>query len=251
MRSVSIAHIDTSRRNAIRLGASVLALAAGLAAVTAITQPANAAGEFWVLPAAELDPRTDSTYEVAVFAGGCFWGVQAVYQFTEGVISSVSGYSGGSAEDAEYYAVGSGTTGHAEAVEIVYDPQVISYAELLRIFFSVVHDPTQLDRQGPDWGPQYRSHIYYTSEEQREVAEAYIAQLGEAEIWADPIVTRLDPLDAFYPAEDYHQDYLLLHPESAYIQINDLPKLRNFSELFPEHFRSDPATVAETNPDLV
>ncbi|MCW5696880.1 MAG: peptide-methionine (S)-S-oxide reductase MsrA [Bauldia sp.] len=251
MPSTSIAATSNRRRNAFRLGGSVLVLAAGIAAVTAVSPPAEAAGEFWILPAAEYDPPTESTYEVAILAGGCFWGVQAVYQFTEGVISAVSGYSGGSAEDAEYYAVGSGRTGHAEAVEVVYDPQVISYAEILRIFFSVVHDPTQLDRQGPDFGPQYRSHIYFTTDEQREVAEAYIAQLGEAEIWADPIVTRLDPLEAFYPAEDYHQDYLLLHPGSAYIQIHDMPKLANFSRLFPEHFRSDPATVAETHPDLV
>ncbi|MCC6735361.1 MAG: peptide-methionine (S)-S-oxide reductase MsrA [Bauldia sp.] len=235
-----------------RAGGAVLitlALAAGLAALR--SAPAMAEGEYFPAPVAAYDPPVASTEETIVLAGGCFWGVQAVYQRINGVSSAVSGYAGGAAETAQYYTVGTGTTGHAEAVEIVYDPTVISVGEILRIFFSVVHDPTQLDRQGPDWGPQYRSHIYTTTAEQAEVAAQYIAQLDAAGIYSAPIVTRLDPLPAFYPAEGYHQDYLLLHPNQPYIVINDIPKVENAYAYFTQYWRDPPITVAETRPDLI
>ncbi len=207
--------------------------------------------EYWVLPRAELDPTTNSTHEVIVLAGGCFWGVQAVYQYINGVESAISGYSGGSAATANYRTVGTGSTGHAEVVEVIYNPQIISTGEILRIFFSVAHDPTQLDRQNADIGSDYRSHIYYTTADQREVAEAYIAQLEAANIYEAPIVTRLDVLAAFYPAEGYHQDYLQRNPGSPYIQYWDLPKLANAQNLFGEYWRNSPVTVAATRPDLL
>jgi peptide-methionine (S)-S-oxide reductase len=226
-----------------------LALAAGVFALR--SGPALAAGDYFPAPRAAYDPATTSTQETIVLAGGCFWGVQAVYQRINGVESAVSGYAGGAAQTATYSQIGTGTTGHAEVVEIVYNPQIISAGEILRIFFTVVHDPTQLDRQGPDWGPHYRSHIYTTTGLQAEVAAQYIAQLGAAGVYADPIVTRLDPLPAFYPAEGYHQDYLLLHPNQPYIVIHDIPKLENTYTYFSEHWRDPPITVAETRPELV
>jgi peptide-methionine (S)-S-oxide reductase len=185
------------------------------------------------------------TPQVAVLAGGCFWGVQGVYQHTKGVLKAVSGYSGGEAGTAHYEMVGSGRTGHAEAVEVTFDPSQISYGEILRIFFSVAHDPTQLDRQGPDWGPQYRSHIFTTSAEQKQVVDAYIAQLDGAKVYRKKIVTRVDPLKAFYPAEAYHQDYMTLHPDQPYILFNDLPKVSNLKRLFPASFRDKPVLLAD------
>jgi peptide-methionine (S)-S-oxide reductase len=183
--------------------------------------------------------------ETAVLAGGCFWGVQAIYQHMDGVQIAVSGYSGGSAETAHYQLVGRGNTGHAEAVEIRYDPEVVSFGEILHVFFSVAHNPTQLNFQGPDRGPQYRSAIFYTSEEQQAVAEAYIAQLEETGIYQRPIVTEVAPLTAFYPAEDYHQDYLVNNPNQPYIVYNDLPKLVNFQRMLPQYWRDEAITVAE------
>lgn len=161
----------------------------------------------------------------AVFAGGCFWGVDAVFKHVKGVTSATSGYSGGSATTATYMLVGSGLTGHAEAVEVKYDPSKVSYGQLLRVFFSVAHDPTQLNRQGPDLGTQYRSAIFFATPEQERVAKAYIAQLDAAKTFSKPIVTEVAPLKAFYPAEDYHQNYLALHPDQPYIVYNDMPKL--------------------------
>ena len=231
--------------------AGVLALATAAAAMVFLGGPAAGQGEFFVAPHATLDPATTSTRETVVLAGGCFWGIQGIYQRINGVESAVSGYSGGAANTAEYYTVGTGTTGHAESVEVVYNPQIISYAEILRIFFSVAHDPTQLNYQGPDHGTQYRSHIYYTTDEQRQVTEAYIAQLDAAHIYPAPIVTRVDPLEAFYPAEGYHQDYLINTPNSAYIVYWDMPKLANAERLFPEYWRDTPITVASTRPDLI
>ncbi len=199
------------------------------------------------LPAAAVDvPKTGAAgSQVAVLAGGCFWGVQGVFQHTKGVQKAVSGYAGGEAGTAHYEMVGSGRTGHAEAVEITYDPKQISYGEILRIFFSVAHDPTQLDRQGPDWGSQYRSHIYASTAEQEQAAKAYIAQLNGAKVFHDKIVTRVDPLKKFYPAEGYHQDYLTLHPDQPYILFNDLPKVANLARMFPDAFRDKPALVAD------
>lgn len=202
------------------------------------------------LPAPAMDAPTSAAGgpQVAVLAGGCFWGVQGVFQHTKGVRRAVSGYAGGEAGTAHYEMVGSGRTGHAEAVEVTYDPKAISYGEILRIFFSVAHDPTQLDRQGPDWGTQYRSHIYTTSAEQEKVAKAYIAQLDGAKVFGDKIVTRVDPLKQFYPAEGYHQDYMTLHPDQPYIFFNDLPKVANLKRLFPAEYRETPVLVADGKP---
>jgi peptide-methionine (S)-S-oxide reductase len=174
----------------------------------------------------------------AVFAGGCFWGVDAVFKHVKGVTSVVSGYAGGSAKAAHYEMVGSGLTGHAESVQVTYDPSQISYGQLLRVFFSVAHDPTQLNRQGPDVGTQYRSAIFYADADQQRIAQAYIEQLQNAKVYERPIVTQLAPLNAFYPAEDYHQDYLAKHPESMYIVINDLPKLSHLKQEFPQIYVS-------------
>jgi peptide-methionine (S)-S-oxide reductase len=172
--------------------------------------------------------------QVAVLSGGCFWGVQAVYQHVRGVKKAVSGYAGGAANTAHYERVGSGGTGHAESVQIFYDPSVVSYGQLLRVFFSVAHDPTTLNRQGPDDGPQYRSAIFFQDAEQEKIARAYIAQLDQAHVFRKPIVTAVTKLPAFYEAEDYHQDYATLHPDNSYIMINDAPKVVNLKTLFPD-----------------
>ncbi|HLV88488.1 MAG TPA: peptide-methionine (S)-S-oxide reductase MsrA [Candidatus Sulfotelmatobacter sp.] len=172
--------------------------------------------------------------QTAVVAGGCFWGIQAVFQHVKGVISATSGYSGGASKTAEYEVVSSGDTGHAESVQIVYDPSQITYGELLRVFFSVAHDPTQLNRQGPDEGTQYRSVIFYANEEQKRVAEAYIAQLDGEKVFSRAIVTQVVPLQAFYPAEAYHQNYAALHPNQPYILFNDAPKVEHLRKEFPE-----------------
>ena len=171
--------------------------------------------------------------ETAALAGGCFWGVQAVFQHVKGVTRVISGYSGGAKETAEYYKVSSGTTGHAESVQITYDPSRITYGQLLRVFFSVAHDPTELNRQGPDTGPQYRSAIFYVNAEQKRVAQAYIAQLDAARTFSRPLATQVVPLQAFYPAEEYHQDYVVKNPYQPYIVINDLPKIANLQRQFP------------------
>ncbi|MGD0007731.1 MAG: peptide-methionine (S)-S-oxide reductase MsrA [Terriglobia bacterium] len=171
--------------------------------------------------------------QTAVLAGGCFWGVDAVFKHVKGVKSVVAGYSGGSATSAQYEVVSAGRTGHSESVKITYDPSRISYSSLLRIFFSVAHDPTQLNRQGPDSGTQYRSVIFYSNEDQKQIALAYIEQLNKAGVFRKPIVTQVVPLQAFYPAEGYHQNFLALHPDNPYIVNNDLPKLRKLQKQFP------------------
>ncbi len=171
--------------------------------------------------------------QTAVLAGGCFWGVDAVFKHVKGVESVVAGYSGGSATSAQYEVVSAGRTGHAESVKITYDPSKISYADLLRIFFSVAHDPTELDRQGPDSGTQYRSVIFYSNGDQKQIALAYIEQLNKARVFRKPIVTQVVPLKAFYPAEAYHQNFLALHPDNPYIVNNDLPKLQKLQKQFP------------------
>ena len=175
--------------------------------------------------------------ETAVFAGGCFWGVQSVFQRVKGVLETTVGYSGGSADTANYRTVCSEETGHAEALEIIFDPSIVSYGTLLRIFFSVVHDPTQLNRQGADVGTQYRSAIFYTTEEQREAAEAYVAQLDAAHIFPGKIVTQITPLIEFFAGEDYHQDYALKNPDNPYIQVCDIPKIASLEQQFPELFQ--------------
>ena len=203
-----------------------------------------AADEAVVIPAPTVDAQPGPrTTEIAVLAGGCFWGVQGVFQHVDGVTRAVSGYAGGEADTANYEMVGQGTTGHAESVEITFDPSKISYGKILQIYFSVAHDPTQFNYQGPDIGPQYRSAIFPTSEEQARVAKAYIAQLDQAKVYGDTIVTTIESGPGFYPAEDYHQDYLTLNPTQPYIVINDLPKVRNLERIFPELYREEPVLV--------
>ena len=196
------------------------------------------------LPAPAQDIPSTAPTETAVFAGGCFWGVQAVFQHTKGVLNAVSGYAGGDKATAQYEIVGSGMTGHAESVQVTYDPKQVSYGKLLQIFFSVAHDPTQLNRQGPDTGTQYSSAIFTTNDEQKKVAEAYIAQLNAAKVYKKPIVTKVGPLDGFYAAEAYHQDYLTLHPSQPYIAYNDLPKIENLKRIFAENYVEKPTLVS-------
>ncbi|HLW83581.1 MAG TPA: peptide-methionine (S)-S-oxide reductase MsrA [Candidatus Sulfotelmatobacter sp.] len=194
------------------------------------------AGTATAVPKPAQDAKLAATTgrQTAIVAGGCFWGIQAVFQHVKGVISATSGYSGGSAKNAEYEIVSTGETGHAESVQIVYDPSQITYGELLRVFFSVAHDPTLLNRQGPDEGTQYRSAIFYSTDEQKRIAEAYIAQLDEAQVFPQRIVTQVVPLQAFYPAEAYHQNYAALHPNQPYIVFNDAPKVAHLRQEFPD-----------------
>ena len=224
------------------------ALASLLAATTALTLafavPSRAAEDAVVIPAPTVDASPATGIQTAVIAGGCFWGVQGVFQHTAGVVNAVSGYAGGSKSTADYNMVSTGATGHAESVEIKYNPAKISYGKILQIFFSVVHDPTQLNRQGPDSGTQYRSAIFTTNDEQKKVAEAYIAQLSAAKVYRKPIVTKVGPLEAFYPAEAYHQDYLTLHPNQPYIAFNDIPKVENLKKIFADSYIEKPTLVS-------
>ena len=224
---------ESGRVSAQSAGIALLVLAAILVILTRVAPVVRGGGA--PLPNPKLDASLAKAKgrETAVVAGGCFWGVQGVFQHVRGVLSATSGYSGGPAGAAEYEVVSSGSTGHAESVKITYDPSQISYGELLQVFFSVAHDPTELNHQGPDYGTQYRSVIFYAGQEQKRIAEAYIAQLGAAKVFSGPIVTQVAPLKGFYPAEAYHQDYLQRHPDSPYIVINDLPKLTHLREQFP------------------
>jgi peptide-methionine (S)-S-oxide reductase len=222
----------------------IVILAVLLAAAVAAPRPATAAESAVVIPAPAVDdPKAAGPVQTAVLAGGCFWGVQGVYEHVRGVRQVLSGYAGGDKATAEYEVVSRGRTGHAESVEIRFDPKEVSYGEILRIYFSVVHDPTQLNRQGPDSGPQYRSNIFYVGESQKTIAQAYIAQLDRAKVFGRAVVTRVDPLKAFYPAEDYHQDFLQRNPGHPYIVINDLPKIDNLRKLFPAVYREPPITA--------
>lgn len=190
------------------------------------------------IPAPQVDePHTAAKHETAVFAGGCFWGVQTVFQRVKGVTATTAGYSGGTRESANYDQVSSESTGHAESVKVVFDPARVSYGTLLRIFFSVVHDPTQLNRQGPDVGTSYRSAIFFTSPEQQKIAKAYIAQLDAAKVFPRPIVTQVVPLEAFYDGEEYHQDYAEKNPNNPYIQVCDVPKIAGLKQQFPDLFQ--------------
>jgi peptide-methionine (S)-S-oxide reductase len=216
-----------------------------LAALLLLAAPAARAEDGRALPPPALDETAAAgEAEVAVLAGGCFWGVQGVFQHVDGVTAAVSGYAGGGADTAHYRLVGSGTTGHAEAVRVTFDPHRISYGRILQIFFAVAHDPTQLDRQGPDRGPQYRSAIFPQNDAQARIAAAYIAQLDAAHVFAAPIVTRIEPGKAFYPAEPYHQNYLARHPDEPYVAINDVPKIAALQRLFPARYRAQPVLVA-------
>jgi peptide-methionine (S)-S-oxide reductase len=201
------------------------------------------------LPAPAVDaPPAQATSAVAVLAGGCFWGVQGVFQHVKGVTSAVSGYAGGDKRSANYEIVSSGTTGHAESVQVTYDPRQISYGRLLQIFFSVVHDPTELNRQGPDTGTQYRSAIFPGNAEQAQVAKAYIAQLDQTHAFKKAIVTRIEPDRTFYPAEAYHQDFLTRYPTHPYIAVNDIPKIEDLKRVLPDLYRAAPVLVAGGHP---
>nr|WP_241024767.1 peptide-methionine (S)-S-oxide reductase MsrA [Burkholderia sp. Ac-20365] len=196
------------------------------------------------IPAPTQDEKAGSVHtETAVFAGGCFWGVQGVYEHVKGVKQVASGYAGGAANTAQYETVSGGDTGHAESVRITYDPTQITYGRLLQIFFSVAHNPTQLNYQGPDHGTQYRSAVFPQNAEQRSIAQAYIAQLNGAKVFSTPIVTKVEDFKGFYQAEQYHQNYLVLHPDSPYIAINDLPKIDYLKQMFPDVYRNDPVLL--------
>lgn len=220
-------------------GLTGLALLAGAALPLA---PASAEEGGQRLPEAAMTAREKPGLRSATFAGGCFWGVQGVFQHVKGVKNAVSGYAGGTRASARYEDVGTGRTGHAEAVQVTYDPAAVRYDELLQIFFSVALDPTEVDRQGPDTGPQYRSALFPADAEQAAVAKAYIAQLDAAKVFSKPIATRIES-GAFYPAEGYHQDYMTLHPTNSYIAVNDAPKLRDLKALFPERATAQPVLV--------
>jgi peptide-methionine (S)-S-oxide reductase len=225
-----------------------LVMAAAAAAVLApmLNMSSASAGDLdKEIPAAASDPANPADREVAVLAGGCFWGQQGLFEHVKGVTKVVAGYAGGEKKTARYMVVSSGTTGHAESVEITFDPKEVSFGQILRIYFSVAHDPTEVDRQGPDEGSQYRSEIFNTSPEQAAAAKAYIAQLDAAHIFPAPIATTVEPLQGFYAAEDYHQDYLFHNPDAAYIKVNDLPKIKALERVWPQYFRSRPVLLAE------
>ncbi len=213
--------------------------------VTAAQWSTRAAESAVVIPPPSMDDKKgEGNLQTAVLAGGCFWGVQGVFEHVKGVRRVLSGYAGGEKSTADYETVGTGSTGHAESVQITYDPREVSYGTLLQIYFSVAHDPTQLNRQGPDSGSQYRSAIFVTDDAQRKVADSYIAQLNQAHVFAAPIVTRVDSLRGFYPAEAYHQDFLINNPRHPYIVFNDLPKIRNLQRVLPQLYRDAPVTVS-------
>ena len=229
----------------LRLLTRTAAVGAGvLGAVFFIShRSASSAQQIAAFPSAQADVSYSSTKPTAtaVFAGGCFWGIEAVFEHIKGVLDAVSGYAGGAADSAEYETVSTGRTGHAESVRVTFDPTQVTYGKLLEVFFSVAHDPTQLNRQGPDVGPQYRSAIFYTDTAQARVARAYIDQLTKANAFSSPIVTQVVALKQFYPAEDYHQNYLAHHPNDLYIVINDRPKLEHLRERFPQLYRPQAA----------
>jgi peptide-methionine (S)-S-oxide reductase len=223
---------------------TMLGLMLGLFALYGPDGAAAAEPATVIPPPAADDAASGIALRSVVLAGGCFWGIQAVYQHVEGVHQAVSGYAGGVDPNPSYEQVSSGRTGYAESVEVTFDPRKISLGKILQIFFSVAHDPTQLNRQGPDVGTQYRSAIFYSDESAKRVAQSYISQLGRTSVFGRPLVTRIDPLTKFYPAEAYHQDYALTHPDSPYIEYVDLPKVENLMRLFPDIYREQPVTVA-------
>ncbi|UJW86068.1 peptide-methionine (S)-S-oxide reductase MsrA [Devosia sp. SL43] len=240
---MSISRTIAIRRPLARRAALASLLILPALAFALWNQPITAQEAPVVIPAPTKAFSETGTTATAVFAGGCFWGVQGVFQHVKGVTRAVSGYSGGAAETATYELTGSGTTGHAEAVEVTYDPSVVSYGELLQIYFSVAHNPTQLNYQGPDRGTQYRSTIFPVTPEQGEYAEAYIAELDAADLFEGPIVTTIEPFQAFYAAEQYHQDFLTLNPTWPYIVVHDLPKIAALKAIFPDAYRDEPVLV--------
>jgi peptide-methionine (S)-S-oxide reductase len=237
--------IDTRRLGRSTLSSGALAcLVLFLFMLGAWFRSPRAAAAARVVPAPAVDASgAQASSNVAVLAGGCFWGVQGVFQHVNGVTNAVSGYAGGDEGTAQYEIVGTGATGHAESVQVTFDPRQITFGQLLQIYFSVAHDPTELNRQGPDVGTQYRSAIFPTTPEQMRIAEAYIAQLDATHVFKSKIVTRVESGRTFYPAEDYHQDFLTLHPTHGYIVVNDLPKIADLERLFPERYRKDPVLV--------
>jgi peptide-methionine (S)-S-oxide reductase len=232
------------------LGRAVRAMGAAALAIAFLLPAGPPAAHARVLSAPALDePATPAaTSETVVLAGGCFWGVQGVFQHVKGVTAAVSGYAGGAKDTAQYETVSTGTTGHAESVQVTFDPRQISYGRILQIYFAVAHDPTELNRQGPDTGTQYRSTIFAASPAQADIAKAYIAQLTNAHAFDAPIVTTIEPGKTFYPAEEYHQDFLTRHPDYPYIVINDLPKIDSLKSLYPDLYRADPALVLAARP---
>lgn len=223
-----------------------LVMAAAAAAVFApLWMERASAGDLDKQIAAPIaDPANPASSEVAVLAGGCFWGQQGLFEHVKGVTKVVAGYSGGERDTARYRLVSTSTTGHAESVQITFDPHQVTFGQILRIYFSVAHNPTEVNRQGPDQGSQYRSEIFAASPEQQATAEAYIAQLDAAHVFTAPIATKVEPLKAFYPAEDYHQDYLVQNPDSSYIQVNDLPKIEALKQVWPDLYRARPVLLA-------
>ncbi len=228
--------------------AKTVVLAGTALAAVGIFGARGAANAAVALPAPEVGVRlaTVGGQEVAIFSGGCFWGVQAVFQHTKGVISAVSGYTGGKIKEPGYEVVSTGATGHAESVQVTFDPSQVSYGDLLRVFFSVVHDPTQLNYQGPDHGTQYRSAIWYTTPAQQATAKAYLTQLTKSKSFSRPIVTQVNAAQPFYPAEAYHQDYATIHPDDGYIAVNDAPKVEHLKTMFPALYRDHPVLVSST-----
>lgn len=223
----------------------VMAAAALAVASPVLVTHASAGDLDKAIPAPSIDPTDNAPQETAVLAGGCFWGQQGLFEHVKGVVKVVAGYSGGAGATARYPLVSTGTTGHAEAVEITFDPRQVTFGQILQIYFSVAHDPTEIDRQGPDEGTQYRSEIFAASPQQLATARAYIHQLDTAQIFSKPIATRVEPLKAFYPAEDYHQDYLVLNPDSSYIRTIDLPKIEALRRVWPGFYRPQPVLLAQ------
>jgi peptide-methionine (S)-S-oxide reductase len=232
----------------LRRGVYAMLIAGALVSTIGLTS-CNAREDAVVIPAPANDEAADpaKTSEVAVLAGGCFWGVQGVFQHVNGVTQAVSGYAGGVSQTAHYNVVSTGATGHAESVRITFDPRKISYGKILQIYFSVAHDPTTLNRQGPDQGTQYRSAIFPTDPQQAGIAKAYIDQLNQAHVYKNPIVTKIEDKHDFFPAEGYHQDFLTLNPTYPYIVYNDLPKIENLKRLFPDAYRAKPVLVSAAN----
>jgi peptide-methionine (S)-S-oxide reductase len=224
----------------VALGLSLAAAPFGADSTSAAEPPTPVAASI------SDNPAGSSTLQTAVLAGGCFWGTQGVFEHVKGVRQVLAGYAGGEKATAEYETVSTGTTGHAESIQITFDPAVVSYADILRVFFSVAHDPTELNRQGPDTGPQYRSEIFFANDAQQRIALTYIAQLEQAHVFGGRIVTRVDPLKGFYPAEAYHQDFLVRNPRYPYIVYNDLPKIANLMREFPQIYIDKPVLVAAT-----
>jgi peptide-methionine (S)-S-oxide reductase len=241
MQSTPSSKASFKTRTAITRIAGCIAIAASVFAAQRMANSAEAATK---IPPPVQDEQAGATHsETAVFAGGCFWGVQGVFEHVRGVQQVASGYTGGAAGTAQYETVSEGDTGHAESVQITYDPTQITYGRLLQIFFSVAHDPTELNYQGPDHGTQYRSAIFPANAQQRSVATSYIAQLDKAHVFPAPIVTRVENFKGFYPAENYHQNFLVLHPDYPYIAINDMPKVNELKRMFPDVYRNDPVLL--------